>query len=149
VSCRPLSPCEPGSSCCRAGALKVKQATGGHLVAGWANSAHRRPRRRSHPACTLSSGAARRARSRLHGCSAMDRPSAVWAAHRPGCAGTVAVPGRLCYCAHGPHTGFSLLARGKIKFSFLFLFSLNFENSYLSVQSSKNYETSSIGFIIL
>jgi hypothetical protein len=41
----------------------------------------------------------------------------------------------------------------KIKISFLFLLVfihiLNFEISYLNVQSSKNYETSSIGLIIL
>jgi hypothetical protein len=41
----------------------------------------------------------------------------------------------------------------KIENHFLFSFSLNLnskcENSYLSAQSSKNYETSSVGFIIL
>jgi hypothetical protein len=47
---------------------------------------------------------------------------------------------------------FGPLARAEIEKPFLFCFglnsNLNLKNSYLPVQSSKNHETSSVGFII-
>jgi hypothetical protein len=58
--------------------------------------------------------------------------------HRLGRSATV---GLGCMAAFGP------LARAKIRIPFLFGFGLNFENSYLPVQSSKNHETNSVGFI--
>jgi hypothetical protein len=52
-----------------------------------------------------------------------------------------------------PHTGFSPLAVGfkenLFHFSFGLNSSLNFKNSYLSVQYSKNHEISSVGFVIM
>jgi hypothetical protein len=52
----------------------------------------------------------------------------------------------------GPRSGFGPVAGliRKIHFLFYFGFSLNsnFENLYLNIQSSKNYEISSIGFVI-
>jgi hypothetical protein len=60
-------------------------------------------------------------------------------------------PGRVTTIGMGRMAAFGPLARAKIRIPFLFSFGLNsslkFENSYLPVQSSKNHETDSIGFI--
>jgi hypothetical protein len=65
----------------------------------------------------------------------------------------MAVPSRLTHCSPGPHARLSPLAQRGIETAFLFSSGLNsnsnFENSYLSAQRYKNYETSSIGFINL
>jgi hypothetical protein len=57
-------------------------------------------------------------------------------------------PGHTAAASVGRMAAFSPLARAKIEIPFLFSFglnlSLNFENPYLSVQSSKNHETSSV-----
>jgi hypothetical protein len=51
----------------------------------------------------------------------------------------------------GPLCWFQPIGRFKIENPFLFSFGLNsnFENSFLSVQGSKNNETGSVGFVIL
>jgi hypothetical protein len=122
VSCRPdAAPfflCESRPSCCQAGALRVKQAINGHRVTGWAASARHRPCHRSSPTRSLSSCAARRAGPGLCGRSAMGRPSAVWAVHRPGHASTVVMLGMLMGCA--PRFRPIGTRENKILFSFSF-----------------------------
>jgi hypothetical protein len=102
---RPLSPCKSGPSCCRAGALRVKQAAGGHLATGRAASARRRPCRKSRHVRALSIGVAHRARPWLRVRRAVGRPSAVWAARRPGRARQAVL-----LCSWVAHAGFSPLA---------------------------------------
>jgi hypothetical protein len=55
--------------------------------------------------------------------------------------------------AWATHASFGPLAQRGIEIPFLFFFSLNsnsnIENSYLFAQGSKNYETGSVGFVIL
>jgi hypothetical protein len=68
--------------------------------------------------------------------------------------GSVATPCRpSACCTLMDRAQFQPDGRLEIQNSFLFYFdsnsNLNFKNSYLDIQSSKNYETSSIGFIIL
>jgi hypothetical protein len=74
----------------------------------------------------------------------------------PGQAGSVLWPGRgrpSTHCACGPRAWVSAqwLSLNR-KFIFIFhsvLFNFKFENPYLNIHSSKNYETSSVGFVIL
>jgi hypothetical protein len=79
---------------------------------------------------------------RLHAaCVGPQRPLSAWA-----------VPGRKGRCQPGPCADFGLVARIFKNFHFYFSFSFklnsNFKNLYLNIQSSKNYEISSVGFII-
>jgi hypothetical protein len=61
--------------------------------------------------------------------------------------------GREGRCRLGPHADFGPVAREFKKFLFYFLLSFklnpNFKKLYLNIQSSKIYEISYVGFIIL
>jgi hypothetical protein len=121
AACRPRCETEPGmlQRRCAVG------AHGEHVFAGWVGLARRQPRH---------------ARARA-ACATLCRAS--WAgpvAHGPS--------EPRCRCRSGPRRHFRPVGQNQIEILFLFCFglnsSLNLKISYVSVQSPKNHETSSI-----
>jgi hypothetical protein len=133
-------------SYCRAGASRYEETSGVHLVTVWSFVASCR----LHQVTVVHTQSGARVRHALVSC-----PQAGPVIVRPGSRSCVAsfgwAPSRPWeHCSIGSRAGFGPLAEGFIEILFHFSFSLNstlnFKNSYLSVQCSKNYEIGSVGF---
>jgi hypothetical protein len=135
-------------SCCSAGAPKLSEACGEDLPWFWPMLAHLRPCHRGRRALRDGATCAPAASAPCP----VGRPHTVLG-HASQAVSTLLAwasgPRYIVYA--GPHMAFTPLARSGMEIPFLFLFGLNsssiFKNSYLSIQSSKNHETSSAGFV--
>jgi hypothetical protein len=136
------------SSRCRAGVPKDGEPPGVHLVVGRAAAPH-------HRLCHVVAVCARRAPRARSGreCCYARRPASRQVGRRQATPGHywLVLAGHLRIVRSWPswNAAQRLGFNWKSFFNFFGLNSyLNLENSYLSIQSSRNYKTSAIGFVI-